>query len=205
MPTEVLPVLPELQSLVPGLRRGQVVAVDGAGLLPLTLLAGASLMGGWCAVIGVPEFGVLAAAGLGVDLDRVVLVREPGEQWAEVLAALLGAVEVVLVRPPARVPGRLARRLTALAHRHRSTLVVTGEWEGAQTQLRVASWLWTGAREGRGYLQGRRVKVEASGRGASAGSRSAWLWLPGPDGTVSRADLEAMPGGQVASELEATG
>ncbi|TDE00607.1 hypothetical protein E1269_25140 [Jiangella asiatica] len=191
-PVEHVSVLPALRKLLTGLRRGQVVSVSGTGMLPLALLAGASAAGAWCAVVGMPEFGVLAAADMGADLDRVVLVVDPGEQWAEVVAVLLTAAEVVLVRPPVQVTGQLARRLVALARRHGSALVVLGEWEGAQTRLRVASSLWVGVEHGGGYLRGQRVRVEASGRGASARPRSVWLWLPGPDGSVSGADLAAL-------------
>ena len=191
-PVELVAVLPALRTLLGGLRRGQVVAVDGAGALPLALLAGATAAGTWSAVVGLSEFGVLAAADLGADLDRVVLVDDPGDQWAEVVAVLLTAVELVLVQPPGQVGGQLARRLVALARRHGSALVCVGDWEGAQTRLRVASSLWVGAGQGDGHLRGRRVRVEAAGRGSGARPRSAWLWLPGPDGTVSGADLEAI-------------
>ncbi len=188
---QLVPVLPALRGLVPGLRRGQVVTVDGAGVLPLALAAGATASGSWCAVVGMPDVGMRAAQGLGMDLDRVVLVSEPGDRWADVTAALVGAAEVVLLRPPVSVSGLPARRLVALARRHGSALVVCGQWEGAQTRLRVASSLWTGVRDGRGYVQGRRVRVEVSGRGAGARPRSAWLWLPGSDGAVATADLES--------------
>lgn len=191
-PVDHILVLPALRKVLTGLRRGQVVTVDGAGMLPLALLAGASAAGAWCAVVGMPDVGVLAAADMGADLDRVVVVADPGKQWADAVAVLLTAVEVVMVRPPVQVSGHLARRLVALARRHGAVLIVLGEWEGAQTRLRVASSLWVGVGQGGGHLRGRRVKVEASGRGASARPRSAWLWLPGPDGSVSGAELEAL-------------
>src|SRR3954469_25369426 len=84
----VLPVLPELSGLLPsrGLRRGSTVAVatgqsapaSGGTSLLLALLAAASRSGSWCAVVGVPALGVLAAAESGVVLDRLVLVAPPG-------------------------------------------------------------------------------------------------------------------------------
>ncbi|WP_203453981.1 hypothetical protein [Jiangella aurantiaca] len=194
-PVELVAVLPALRTLLGGLRRGHVVAVDGAGVLPLALLAGATAAGAWSAVVGLSEFGVLAASDMGADLGRVVVVEDPGDQWAEVVAVLLTSVEVVLVRPPGQVTGQLARRLVALARRHGTALVSVGDWEGAQTRLRVSSSLWVGPEHGGGHLRGRRVKVEAYGRGAGGRPRSAWLWLPGPDGTVSGADLEALETG----------
>lgn len=184
--TDVLPVLPALRGLLSGLRRGQVVSVDGAGALATALAAGVSADGGWCAAIGMPDLGVLAAVAMGVDPQQLLLVDEPGERWPEVVATMLGAVELVLLRPPVNPSRVYVRRLTAHARRHGAVLVVTGRWEGAQLQLRVVSSLWTGLSDGHGHLRGRRVQVVADGKGPP---RRAWLWLPGPDGTVGPADL----------------
>src|SRR4051794_37258553 len=75
-----LPVVPELGALLPGhgLRRGSTVAVTagrsataaGGTSLLLALLAEASRKGSWCAVVGVPSLGAIAAAESGVALDR---------------------------------------------------------------------------------------------------------------------------------------
>src|SRR5579859_3379988 len=84
---DLLPVLPALRDLLPdgGLRRGSVVAAsDGWGLLCLTLAAEAVASGAWCAVAGVPEVGVAAAAGAGLDPARLLLVPEPGPNWPQV-------------------------------------------------------------------------------------------------------------------------
>src|ERR671911_3227801 len=187
-----LAVLPALQSLMPGLRRGQVVSVDGGGSLPLALAAGASSEGAWCAVVGMPECGVLAASDMGVDPGRLLLVDEPGGRWPEVVATLLGPVEVVLLRPRARPSVVEVRRLTAHARRHGAVLVVAGAWQGAYLRLRVASSLWTGLGDGHGHLRGRRVQVVAEGKGRP---RAAWLWLPDPDGKVASAGLAAVEAG----------
>jgi hypothetical protein len=199
------PVLPALRGLLPGgLPRGQAMAVDGVGALPLALVAGtvavqrsitASLdTSAWCAVVGLSELGMLAAADMGADLDRILLVDEPGERWPDVVATLLAAVEVVILRPSSRPSVGVIRRLMALARQHGASLIVIGSWEGAQLQLQVTSSLWTGLGDGHGHLRGRRVKVVADGRGAGARPRTAWLWLPAPDGTVRTADLEPVEG-----------
>src|SRR5690606_41579116 len=67
-----LPVLPPLRGLLPGLWRGQVVAVDGPGALPLALVAGAVTAGGptavmGCRVVGRPVVHVRHTVGCGVD------------------------------------------------------------------------------------------------------------------------------------------
>lgn len=123
---------------------------------------------------------------MGVDPQRLLLVDEPGERWPEVVATMLGAVEMVLLRPPVSPSAVQVRRLTAHARRHGAVLVVAGPWEGAQVRLWVASSLWTGLSDGHGHLRGRRVQVVAEGKGPP---QRSWLWLPGPDGTVGPADL----------------
>src|SRR5690349_19612437 len=82
----LLPVLPELSGLLPGrgLRRGSTVAIAvgpasaaGSTSLLLAMLAAASRAGSWCAVVGVPALGLLAAAESGIALDRLALVPNP--------------------------------------------------------------------------------------------------------------------------------
>ena len=70
-------------------------------------------------------------------------------------------------------------------------LVVTGPWEGANLRLRVETSHWSGLAAGTGHLRGRRALVVSSGRGAAGPGRRSWLWLPGPDGTIGRAETEA--------------
>lgn len=161
-------------------------------MLPWALAAQACADGAWCAAVGLPEAGVLAAADLGLDLDRLVLVDAPGERWADVVAALLVAADIVVLRAPRRVAPALLRRLTGLARQHGSVLVTVGEWAGAAVRLRVAESSWVGVGNGHGRLTRRRARVEVSGRGADARVRSTWLWLPGPDGRVA-----VVPPGQV--------
>jgi hypothetical protein len=136
-----------------------------------------------------PDLAAAAAAQLGCDLDRLQLLDEPADRWADVAAVLLEAVDVVLLRPPARPQTGLVRRLTALARKSGSALIVAGAWEGAPLRLRVQSSSWMGVEQGHGHLHSRRVNVIAEGRGAGGRPRSAWLWLPGADGSVSRAEL----------------
>src|SRR5580698_3844348 len=102
----VLPVLPALQGLLPGgaLRRGSVVAAGPWSLLCLALAAGASAAGAWCAVVGLPQLGVAAAAGAGLDPDRMLMIADPGTGWPQVVASLLDGCELVLLRSPGRPP-----------------------------------------------------------------------------------------------------
>src|SRR4051794_27074041 len=99
-----LPTVPALSDLLPGgaLSAGSAYAVDDSTTLALGLLLGPSRAGSWCAVVGMPDLGVEAAAGLGIDLERLVLVPHPGDHWLSVVSALVDVVSVVLVRPPTR-------------------------------------------------------------------------------------------------------
>ena len=101
--TRALPTHPALVDLLPGgaLNAGSSYSVVGSTTLALALLQGASAAGAWCAVVGMPDLGIEAAAGLGVDLERLVLVPHPGDRWLAVVPALIDVVSIVLVRPPA--------------------------------------------------------------------------------------------------------
>ena len=101
------------------------------------------------------------------------------------VATLLDGFDIALLRPPAQPSAQLRRKLEAAARRFGSVLVVAGDWPGAQSRLLVASAEWTGIGTGHGRLHARRAQVVASGRGAGERPRSGWLWLPGPDGSVT--------------------
>ena len=125
-----LPVLSALHGLLPrgGLARGSVVAVAEFGLLCPALMAAASANGAWCGIAGIPEAGVLAAAGLGLDTERTLLVPAPGPAWPQVVASLLDGCELVLLRPPGRAPVQVRQRLEATLRRGRGVLLVAGDW-----------------------------------------------------------------------------
>lgn len=188
-----LPVPAALAGVLPagGLRRGAAVSVsDDAGLL-LALASGNR--DGWYAAVGLPELGLLAASGYGIDPGRLLLVDAPGRQWPEVVAALAGAVEVILLRPSGAVAPQLAARLGAVLRRSGCVLLVAGEWPGAELRLSVRESRWVGLGPGYGLLAGRRALVQVEGRGAAARARTARVWLPDEHGVV-RAAEEAAPG-----------
>src|SRR5580658_6676937 len=185
----VLKVLPALRDLLPrgGLARGSVVATAEFGLLCLALTAGASADGAWCAIAGVPEVGVLAAVGLGLDADRTLIVPDPGPAWPQVVASLLDGCELVLLRSPARAPATVQRRLEATLRRAGGVLLVAGDWPGAQLCLRVGRQRWTGLGDGHGRLRACCAEVTA------ARTRTHWLWLPAEDGRVAAVDPADLP------------
>jgi hypothetical protein len=186
----MLPALPALRELLPrgALARGSVLAVPEFGLLCLALAAGASAAGAWCGIAGIPEAGLLAAAGLGLDIERMLLVPDPGPAWPQVVASLLDGCELVLVRPPAMAQAPVRRRLEAALRRAGGVLLVAGDWPGAQVRLRVLTQRWTGLGDGHGRVRACCAEVTADGRGEAALARTRWLWLPAEDGAVAVAD-----------------
>src|SRR5262249_17112894 len=86
---DLLIVLPALRDLLQGggVRRGCVVAAGGWGFLWLALVEGPVAAGAWCAVAGVPQAGLAAAADVGLDLAGTLLVSELGQKWPQVVAS----------------------------------------------------------------------------------------------------------------------
>ncbi|HZD67958.1 MAG TPA: hypothetical protein VFA45_03260 [Actinomycetes bacterium] len=181
---QLLPVPQALEPLLSGraLRRGSTVVVEGSVALALALVAKASASGSWVAVVGLPALGVVAAAEAGIVLERLALVPAPGATWTVAVAALLDAIDVVLVHPPSGTPTGAARHLAARAQRRRAVLLPLGAaWPvPADLRLTITASRWEGLGRGSGRLEARRVEVVAGGRGTATRERRATLWLPGP-------------------------
>lgn len=190
--TRALPTHPALADLLPGgaLSAGSSYAVAGSTTLALALLQGASAAGAWCAVVGMPDLGLEAAAGLGIDLDRLVLVPHPGDQWLAVVAALVDVVSIVLVTPPApaqgvpRIGEATAGKLSSRLRQREAVLVSLGEWPRADARLTVTESAWSGIGAGFGHLSGRQATVSSTAAAWSGRVRSRRLWLPAPGGAV---------------------
>jgi hypothetical protein len=170
------------------LRTGGSYEVDSASLV-MALLAGPSQQGAWSAVVGVDDFGAEAAAEMGVDLSRTVLVPDVGDLWLEVTTALIDVVTMVVLRPPPAVDQRVAGRVAARLRKRSAVLVAWGRWPGAEASLSLRGSTWAGIAQGRGRLRTRRVVVDV--RRGSAPSGRAALWLPGQDSPI--APLAAAP------------
>ncbi|MEI4272467.1 hypothetical protein TEK04_12115 [Klenkia sp. LSe6-5] len=190
-PRRPLETLPGLGGLLPAgaLHTGAVYSVLGSVTLATALLAGPSAAGEWCGVVGVPGFGAEAAAGMGVDLSRTVLVPDPGPDPVGVVDALVGALTVVLVGLPGRVAPGEANRLTARLRQRGAALVVhaphsaSAAWPQTEAQLTVTGGEWRGLGEGHGHLAGRIAEVAVQGRRSGRAQRTR-LWLPDAEGRV---------------------
>jgi hypothetical protein len=182
---QVLPVAAPLRSVLPGggLRRGCTVEVGRSTSLMLALLAEASAEGAWCALVGLPEIGLVAAAEAGLALERLALVPDPGPDLVAVAAALLDGLDLVVVAGGQRLPAGARQRLAARARRNGSVLLPVGPWPGADVRLGVQEGRWQGlGGAGAGRLRCRQVRVQGVGRGSAHRMRSATVLLPGPDG-----------------------
>ena len=166
------------------LQTGATYGVTSASLAAL-LMAGPSVDGAWCAVVGTGELGVEAAAMFGVDLDRVIVVPEPGDAWLEVVAALVDVLGIVVVRPPKNLPTpKDISRLSARLRTRGSILVVWGDWPHCDARVGLTDVEWHGAGGagslgGSGHLKARQATVEVRKGTSPAAQRR--LWLPDVD------------------------
>lgn len=157
-----------------GLVAGNTYLIEGSTTLAAALAASACAPGYWSAVIGVPALGAEAAHAHGLDLDRTLLVPDPGPDWCEVVAAVIEAVSVVVLTPPSRPsPGEVARISARLRARTAALILLAEDEAGpARTWPRVAARItlhgsrWRGIGEGRGHLTGRELGIEVTTRSA---------------------------------------
>jgi hypothetical protein len=170
----LLPVPDSLAAQLPsGLPRGTVAVLSGARSLPVGMAAAVTAAGGHVAVVGLPEFGLLAAAEMGADLSRMAMIPHPGTDPLEVAAVLMDGMDMVVLGLAGRsVPITRARAVVARARQRGCALLVTGgQWEGASMRMdaRVSGYEITGSRAGVpvagcGRISAVRLSVRARGR-----------------------------------------
>ncbi len=206
VPTPLVPLFPD-----GGIRRGATVAVGpllGGCSLALSMVGAVTGRGGWAAAVGLPSLGLVAAAELGVDLRRLALVPQPGQEWAAVMAALVDGFDLLLVHPPGRVRPADARRLAARVRERGAVMVVLDSpaWpESPDVRLSAGPPVWEGLGAGHGLLRARRMEVVSSGRRVGGRERRREIWLPSAGGGMAEvAPLE--PGsGHRPAVLEVAG
>lgn len=165
-----------------GLPRGGVVSLaGGTGSTSLLLSLLAAPEGTWSALVGLPGVGLAAAAEFGVDLDRTVLIPDPGPDVLQVLSVLADGVDLLVVGAPAQgfpAPARL-RVLTGRLRQRGATLLVVGAWPGADLVLRTRVTGWAGIADGHGRLRDRSLEISVGGRRAATTRRSVQVLLQG--------------------------
>ncbi|EHB58399.1 hypothetical protein MycrhDRAFT_0835 [Mycolicibacterium rhodesiae JS60] len=176
-------VLPASESLLPipeslagqlpmGLPRGAVAVVSGARSLPVSMAAAVTAGGGHVAVVGLPDFGLLAAVEMGADLSRLAVIPDPGTDPVEVAAVLMDGMDLVVLGLAGRtVTATRARAVVARARQKGCTLLVArGDWQGATVRLdaRVSGYETTVGHgspvPGSGRISRVRLSVRAHGR-----------------------------------------
>ncbi|MDG3008917.1 hypothetical protein G4X40_02005 [Rhodococcus sp. D2-41] len=203
-PRQVLPAPPALAQVLPygGLKRGSVTSLSGAGSLLLGLLASVTADGGHAAVIGHPGIGLLAAVEMGVELRRLALIPDPGQDPVEIAAVLLDGMDLVVlglggtVVPPSR-----GRAVVARARSKGAALVVTGgRWDGVDVRVDSEICGYSGLGAGHGRLRALSLSVRAHGRSFQPRSarmdlrhdRGRLCWIPCPDRADPGAPLRAV-------------
>lgn len=182
-----LPAPGPIAELLPhhGLVRGSTVHISGAASLRAGLIASVTGSGGWAALVGSPDLGLLAAAEMGADLKRCALVPDAGPDPIAVAAVLVDGVDLVMLSlggldvPPSR-----ARAVTSRARRNGAVLVVTdGRWPTVDLQLDARVAGYRGLEVGHGRITGVELAVEARTRGQQP--RRATVAITGQAGTVT--------------------
>lgn len=168
----VLPITRELEHLFPagGLPCGAITQFEGSTGLLLHLIARATQEGAWCAVVGFPEIGTLAAAECGVELSRLALVPDPGAQAGQVLATLIDGIDLVIVGrgvSPQQLRPAVQRQIAARAKERGTVVISLHNWSGAQHSLRTRVRGWRGLGQGSGHLSKQDLILGRGGRGVA--------------------------------------
>jgi hypothetical protein len=187
---QVLAVRSELISLFPwgGLRRGSILDIGSVSLC-WWVIAEAVREGSWAAVMGLRDVGWASLTEHGVVPERVVAIDTPPADVAvTVLAALVDALDVVVVGPEVALRASDLRRLSARVRERGGVLIGVnpgqsagrlGWAEGVDLRIHMRSSRWIGAGHGDGGLHGREVEIEAQGKGAAARARRVTLCSQG--------------------------
>ncbi|MDR7381264.1 hypothetical protein [Promicromonospora iranensis] len=149
---------------------GTAVTVQGSASL-MGWLLGATQRDRWVALVGWPELSPVALAEAGVDLERVVVVPDTGGRTADVLAALLDGVEIVVAGPQVRLTASERRRLLARARQRATTILSPTPWESAAFMLDVEQTRWSGPDHGDFWLREAHLSVLRRSRMDGAGTR----------------------------------
>jgi hypothetical protein len=146
----------------------------------------------------------LAAWEAGISPERLVIVRCSDRLlWPKAAAALLEGIRAVYAEVPAGVREPVVRRLAALARSRRSALLLRplgGDLPAgvAYVRYRGREVTWEGPDAGHGRLEGRRLMLEASGKGMSGIERVIEVEDDGADIVRMVSRLAVAPAGRVA-------
>ena len=205
----VVPVVEPLAQLVPdgGLIRGSTITIGGVGAtsLALQLSTAASQSGSWVVVVGLNDLAPVAVLEANLDAERIAFI-DPGDsgRHVDVLAALIGAVDVIVLDARLSLRPSDGRRLASRLRERGSILIVVSPGGAVNSSLSVDLSLtvgdaqWEGLGRGHGHLRSRHVRVGVNGRGRASRMARCELLLPAIDAQVAIAESEREDGTVVA-------
>ena len=182
---DIVAVPPALQACFPwgGLRRGDTIMVSGSTTLTFTTVAKATQTGLWCGIVGLPQLNFAAGEEAGVALSRVVVVGNPAQHVATVAAALLDALDIVILGVVPELNPKMLHKLSARARQRRKVLLLSTTdpapaLPGVALTLTAVRHRWHGLDNGFGYLLDHQIDVRTHGHGRAAQQRELTLELP---------------------------
>lgn len=193
-------------TLQPG-RITELVGFTGLGMtrLGLRLLAAPSQRSPVVTLDVKGWLSPLAAWEVGVDPDRLVMIRCPDPQrWTQLAAVLMEGVRAMYAEVPATVRDHDLRRLAALARARRVGVVLRPLGDGlpsgvAHLRLRALEVHWEGTEEeGHGRLLRRHLVLEASGKAMAGMTRRIEMVDDGADLVCVVPGLGVGEGGRAA-------
>lgn len=196
MDAPVHPTLPVVADLFPerGLRRGGLYQLGPQYTLLWALIAQMTRSGHFVGLVGFKHLGLRSAQDLGVDLDHLVIIKDPGNMWWHTTNTLIDALSLVALRPSGTLPSAHQRdRFQARLRERGSTLLVAGAWPGADAAITVEHSHWDGLEAGAGLLQRQELTLSYRGRRDATG-RSVQL-------VVSADGMSAVPRRDDASTI----
>lgn len=163
-----------------GLRRGDTIMVGGSSTLAFITVAQATQIGLWCGIVALPQLNLAAGQEAGVDLSRIVLVQEPSAHLPEVAAALLDALDIVILGIVPELTRNTLEKLAARTRQRRKVLLLATSTPppslpGVAITLEAVGHRWDGASEGFGYLEQHQIDIRAYGQGRAARTREHTL------------------------------
>lgn len=180
-----------------GLQRGWATQVAGSPsgrVFAWALLSEVTRSGGWVAAVDVPGISLAAASEVGLSIERVLVIsRVEAQNWADVMGALIGSVDVVMYASPQhRVQSSTYRKLLSRC-RERGTILMQLASDSrpavrppveVDVSFDVQSADWRGLGNGHGCLESRTVNVTVSGRRIPGQPRTGSFMVPDTDGSV---------------------
>lgn len=164
-----------------GVQAGSVLSCEGTGSSSFALLLATQLAGEqrWTAIVGAEEISPAAAIDMGLSPLRTAYIQSTSRP-ADVVAALLGLIDVVVLDARLDLHSSQIRRLQARLREKGSVLIVLqpdvfrsgkalstrsslANWS-ADISFQTSGWQWEGIGKGHGYLQVRRARLQKSGR-----------------------------------------